>query len=366
MPSMFRQRPVPPPHEDIARQPTATYPLLAPLSPITNSPPSPGQILNNMLDILHQYLPSSGPSVPAASLSTLSVRQRPTGVDNWCDTGHHEPFAEINLKGGRLDIVVRFQLWADTVGGADNIVNILHNDLLTNSGQLRIDGFLRLDSTTTSPAEFIGGSINAWRKITDYKILYEYHYHDLDGTESIITHIPINTDPEQHGSPERDTTLVTDQLNRWDDLQTPPLDVSATVKTKIHIYGLSSLACRPPSWPGNSVTVARLRRNISTPPTTYSTLSEFHAAVTREVNPDRHAQVVFPSLAGFLAVFDSAGDPFALGHWDENTTPDMYRPGTLKFDPPLILDGSNDLLRVSYQDTAFDSKAVVYLRASIH
>ncbi|HEB94371.1 MAG TPA: hypothetical protein ENI94_13110 [Gammaproteobacteria bacterium] len=364
--SMFHRQPVPPPHEDITRQPAATDPLLAPLSLVANSAPSPGQILSNMLDILHHYLPSSGPSVPTPSLSTVSVRQRPVGIGNWRGTERRGSLAEISLKGGRLDIVVRFQLWADTVSSADNIVSILHNDLLTNSGQLRVDGFLRLELTATSPAEFIGGSINAWRKITDYKILYEYHYHDLDGAESIIARIPIHRDPEQRDSLERETTLVTDKLIRWDDLQAPSLDISATVKNKIHIDGLASLAHHPSSWPGNSVTVARLQRNISTPPTTYSTLAEFHAAVTREVNPDLHAQIIFPSLADFLLTFDSAGDAFGLGDWDENGTLDTYQPGTLKFDPPLILDGSNDLLRVSYPDMAFDSKAVVYLRASVH
>ncbi len=366
--SMFRRRPAPPPHEDIARLPIAAErdPAHTRLSLVAHSAPSPGQILSNMLDILRGYLPSPVPSLPAPSLSTVSVKQRPVGIGNWRGTERRGPLAEISLKGGRLDTVVRFQLWADTVSSADNIVSTLHNDLLTDSGQLRTDGFLRLELIETSPAEFIGSSINAWRKTTDYKILYEYHYHDLDGAESIIARIPIHSDPEQRGSAERETTLVTDELSRWDDLQAPSLDVSATVKAKVHIYGLASLAYHPSPWVGNPVTLARLQRNISTPPTTYPTLTEFHAAVTREVNPDLHAQIVFPSLADFLATFDSAGDSFGLGDWDENGTPDTYEPGALAFDPPLILDGSNDLLRVSYQGAAFDSKAVIYLRASVN
>ncbi len=340
--------------------------MLAPLSLIADSAPSPGQILSNMLDILRGYLPSPGPSLPAPSLSTVSVKQRPVGIGNWRGTERRGPLAEISLKGGRLDTVVRFQLWADTVSNADDIVNTLHNDLLTDSSQLRVDGFLRLELIETSPAEFLGGSINAWRKTADYKILYEYHYHDLDGAESIIARIPIHSDPEQRNSPERETTQVTDELSRWDDIQAPPLDVSATVKAKVRIYGLASLAYHPSPWLGSPVTISRLQRNSPTPPTIYPTLAEFHAAVTRKVNPDLHAQIVFPSLSDFLATFDSAGDSFGLGDWDENGTPDTYEPGTLAFDPPLILGSSNDLLRISYQDTAFDSKAVVYLRAGVH
>lgn len=365
--SMFRRRPAPPPHEDIARLPIAAErdPLHAPLSLVAHSAPSPGQILSNMLDILRDYLPSPVPSLPAPSLSTVSVKQRPVGIGNWRGTERRGPLAEISLKGGRLDTVVRFQLWADTVSNADDTVSTLHNDLLTDSNQLRVDGFLHLELIETSSAEFIGGPINAWRKTTDYKILYEYHYHDLDGAESIIARIPIHSDPEERDSPERETTLVTDELSRWDDLQASSLDVSATAKSKVRIHGLASLAYLPSPWLGNPVTVARLQRNVSAPPTTYPTLAEFHAAVTRKVNPNLHAQMVFPSLSDFLAIFDSAGDSFGLGDWDEDGIPDTYEPGTLKFDPPLVLDSSNDLLRVSYQDAAFDSKAVVYLRAGV-
>jgi len=366
--SMFRRRSEPPPLEDIARLaiPAESGPELTSLSLTTNSAPSPAQILSDMLDILRNYLPSPEPSLPTPGVSTVSVKQRPVGIGNWRGTERRGPLAEISLKGGRLDTVVRFQLWANTVSGADGIIDTLHSDLLTDSSQLWINGFLRLESIETSPAEFIGGSINAWRKTTDYKILYEYHYSDLDGAESIIARIPIHSDPEERDSPERETTLVTDELSRWDDLRTPSLDVSATAKTKIRIYGFASLAYLPSPWPGNPVIVARLQRNVSTPPTSYPTLAEFHAAVTRKVNPNLHAQIIFPSLSDFLAAFDSAGDSFGLGDWDENGTPDTYEPGALEFDPPLVLDSSNDLLRVSYQGAAFDSKAVVYLRASVH
>lgn len=368
--SMFRRRSGPPPHEDVAPIPilaeSDSDSALTPLSFTANSAPSPAQILSDMLDILRNYLPPPEPSLPTPGISSISVKQRPVGIGNWRGTERRGPLAEISLKGGRLDTVVRFQLWADTVSSVDGIMNTLHNDLLTDSSQLWVNGFLRLELIETSSAEFIGGSTNAWRKTTDYKILYEYHYHDLDGAESIIARIPIHSDPEERNSAERETTQVTDELSRWDDLQAPSLTVSATAKTRVRIYGLASLAYLPSSWPGNPVTVARLQRNASAPPTTYPTLAEFHAAVTQQVNPSLHAQVVFPSVSDFMAAFDSAGDSFGLGDWDENGTPDTYKPGALEFDPPLILESSNDFIRISYQGVAFDSKAVVYLRASIH
>lgn len=357
--SLFRRRAVPPPPASVPDLAMATLSLPA------GTPPSPAQSLSRMLDRLRLYLPVPAPAVPAPGVSSVSVQQRPVGIGNWRGTERRGPLAEIALKGGRLDAVVRFQLWAATMEDADALIATLHGDILADTSQLWGEGFLRLELADTSTAEFIGGAVNAWRVTTDYRILYEYHYHDLDGAESIIARIPIHSDPEERDSAERETTLINDWLRRWDDLQAEPLEVAADVAGKVTIHGLASLAHRPPDWPGGMVTLARLQRNTSAPLTVYPSLADFLSAVTRKANPDLHAQTVFPSLADFLAAFTSAGDAFELGDWDEDGTPDSYEPGALTFDPPITLSNSNDLLRLSYQDTAFDSKAVVYLRASV-
>jgi hypothetical protein len=330
-----------------------------------HSAPSIAQVLTNMLDALRVYLPAAAPPLPDPGISVVNVKERSVGIGNWRGIEQRGAIGEIALKGGRLDAVARFQLWGASVGDVDSMVDTLHSDLLDNATSLWNDGFLRLDLNDSAPAEFIGGTTNAWRRTSEVKVLYEYHYQDLDGAESLIARIPIYTDPEEADSPERETTIVSDELVRWDNLQAGQLVVSATARTPVRVFGLASLAYRPAAWSGNTVTLARLQRTNTDPPTAYPSLADFLSAVSDGAAPDRHAQVVFSSLDDFLAAFDSAGDPIELGDWDEDGVMDSYEPGVIRFDSPITLHNSNDTLSVTYQDSAFDTQAVVYLRIGV-
>lgn len=302
--------------------------------------------------------------LPKPGVSVTGVTERALAVGNRRGTERRGSFAIVELKGGRLEAGVRFQFLADDSGVMDAAVQELHKRLLVARNDLWAAGFLRFAAEGTSLAEHIS-ALNAWRKTADYRVLYEFHYQDTAGAESIITRIPIHSDPEERDSLQRETTVVTDEMVRWDNETAPALEVTASVRSGVRVTGLAILAYLSAGWTGNQITLARLDRGSAAPPTTYPTLAEFHTAVTAPANPDRHAQVTFTSVADFLDEFEPAGDPIELGDWDEDGTPDEYRPGSLGFDPPIRLETGDDFIRLSYQDAAFDTPAVVYLRVGV-
>ena len=319
-----------------------------------------------MLATLRGYLPVPVPPLPSPGASAVEVRRSPVGIGNWRGIEHRGAIGEIALKGGRLDAVVRFQVWAGSVGEVDALIDTLQGDLLADADSLRAAGFLRVGLKDSAPAEFIGGTTNAWRRTCDLAVLYEYHYQDTDGAESLIARIPILSDLEQRDSPVRETATVTDQLVRWDSLEARPLVVSGTARRSLRVYGLASLAYRPPAWTGSQVVVSRVQRDDESPPTVYPTWAEFLAAVTDEAAPDRHAQVTFASFSDFLAAFDAAGDPVELGDWDEDGLADSYVPGVIAFETPIVLGSGSDVLSITYQGSTFDFEGVAYLRIGIH
>lgn len=320
-------------------------------------------VLTTLLGILQGQIPPAGGALPPAGVTALRVQERLLGLGNQRGTERRGNFAAVALKGGRLEGTARFELWGDTPGAVDGRVNQLQGALLAAKDALWSAGFLKLAAAGATSAEH-QPPLNAWRRSVDYTFLYEYHYQDSDGAESLLARIPIHSDLEERGSLVRETGVVTDRMIRWDDLAAPPLEFAASASAGLRIDGLASLATLPGGWSGQAVTLARLRRSNPGPPTAYADLPTFLAAVNHPVTPDRHAQVVFPTLAAFLAVFSSAGAPLELGDWDEDGTPDLYEPKSLAFSPPLQLASADDLFRLSYQDSALDSKAVIYLRTS--
>jgi hypothetical protein len=368
--SLFRPRDQPPEDEVPsdepvpADEPTASAPEDALTEPLpANRAASPEQALAIMLQGLGAFLPEDdgGDGLPAPSVSVVRVRERAVGLGNRRGTERRGPFATVELKGGRLDAVVRFQVWGDDASAADEAIAALQGGILGARDPLWTAGYLRVSAVGTSQAEQ-GASPDAWRRSADYEVLYEFHYQDAGDAESIIARIPIHSDPEEGDSLLRETTTVTDEMVRWDDEGAAALEVAAPLGTAVSVNGLASLAYLPLGWTGAQVTLARLERGSAAPPTSYPTLAEFLAAVTDAEDPDRHAQVTFASVADLLGAFTSAGDPIELGDWDEDGTLDAYEPGSLAFDPPVRLERSRDLMRLSYGEAAFDAAAVVYLR----
>jgi hypothetical protein len=325
--------------------------------------PSPDVVLTTLLGVLQVYIPPADVSLPAAGVTAVSVQERILGLGNQRGTERRGNFAAVALKGGRLEGTARFELWGDTPGAVDGRVNQLQGALLAARDTLWSAGFLKLAAAGASSAKHLQPP-NAWRRSVNYTFLYEYHYQDSDGAESLLARIPIHSDLEERDSLVRETGVVTDRMIRWDDLTAPALEFAASATAGLRIDGLASLATLPAGWTGQAVTLERLRRSAPGAPTAYPDLPTFLAAVNDPVTPDRHAQVSFLTVAAFLAAFSNAGTPLELGDWDEDGTPDLYEPKSLAFTPPLQLASADDLFRLSYQDTALDAKAVIYLRTS--
>jgi hypothetical protein len=325
--------------------------------------PSLAVVLNTLLGVLQGHIPPAGGTLPAAGVSAVSVQERILGLGNQRGTERRGGFAAVALKGGRLQGTARFELWGSSPAEVDARVNLLQGGLLAARDTLWSAGFLKLGAAGASSAEHLQPP-NAWRRSVDYSFLYEYHYQDSDGAESLLARIPIHSDLEELGSLVRETGVVTDRMIRWDDLAAPALEFAASATAGLRIDGLASLATLPGGWTGQAVTLARLRRSAVGAPTSYPDLAAFLAAVNHPVTPDRHAQVSFPTVAAFLAAFSNAGAALELGDWDEDGTPDLYEPKSLAFSPPLQLAAADDLFRLSYQAAALDAKAVIYLRTS--
>jgi hypothetical protein len=316
-----------------------------------------------MLGHLNTFLPPSGSGLPSPSVTTVRVDVRSLGVGNRRGNERIGEFAILALKGGRIDATVRFQIWAADAAAADSLLANLQSSIISGQNTLWGLGFLKLSQAATSMAEEVPGS-GGWRKTTDFKVLYEYRFKDLDGAESIIARIPIHADPEEKFSPFRETTTVQDAIVRWDDRGVEEWVPTSGVSRAFQVTGLAILAYLPTGWTGSPVTVTRLQDGNPAPPTLYPDWPTFLNAVSNTEDPDLHARIILPSVADLLTIFTPSGDTFPLGDWDEDGIRDEYVPGALAFGHPIRFNGG-DQLRFSYPEPQFDAPAVVYLRAAI-
>lgn len=317
------------------------------------------QVISTMIDILATYLPPPAPPLPVPTVSVVSATERPLALGNLRGIERRGSFGIVSLKGGRLEAVVSFQLWSGAPGNLDTAINELHGRLMAAKDDLWNQGFLRITADKTSFAEHIE-SLDNWRKATDYKVLYEFRYQDTDGAESLIARIPIHSDPEFHNSPDRETTIVTDEMVRWDNETASAL----SIRGGLDIKSLTALSFIPGTNPVGTITLTRTYDGATGPPTNFSNLADFLTSVTNPDVPERHAQVTFASLNDFLNEFSAGGDPVTLGDWDQNDILDSYEPFVLAFDRVINLPSAVDRLDVAYENTAFDQTAILYLRAS--
>lgn len=330
-----------------------------------NDKPALDQVLKGLLNLLKGVaFPEQEPPLPPSSLpdnkvSVIKIAERPLAIGGLRGVMQRGPLAEVLLKGGRLSGIVRFEAWGSTRDEVEKAVADVHGRLLGARELLRAEGFINIVCEYTSLPHYTS-PFDAWSLTTDYSLLFEFHYEETEHAESIIARIPINVDLEERNSVNREITIVKDEITRWDDDGASALEVSGSSLSFFRVTGLATLAYLIPGWSGQQVTLARLRRGATEDPTDYSNLTDFHAAVTHKTDPDRHAQVTHDSVVEFLAAFSPTGEPIELGDGD------LYQPGSLDFDPPIVLATGDDLMRLSYEDTAFDAKAVVYLRAGIH
>jgi len=341
-----------PPRASLPAAPSASMPvILLGGVKMSSANPSPSQVAaEQMLQVLHDFLPQQTPPLPFPSVSLVSLTERSVGLGNRRGNENRGPFGVLALKGIRLEAVVRFQLWANSMVEAETDMGDFITSLLTARDDLRTAGFLRLGLKSTGPGENFPDPNNhpAWRQSADFSVLYEHPYEDSDGSESLISQIPITIN-----SAFGEALLVTDELARWDDQAAAPL----VLRGPLSIGQLSALAFIPSPAPSGTVTLRRTFDGAAGPPTSHPDWPAFLAAVTDPSNPERQAEVVFASLSDFLAVFSEAGAAVTLG-------PDSYQSLALAAVSAIKLPGVADRLEVSYQHPQFDQLAVVYLRAT--
>lgn len=331
---------------------------------MSNSAPTLDDVIKAALNVLKKYLPGATGALPAPSVVIASAGERSPGLGNRVGEDRRGALSVQALKSIRIEAVARFQLWADDAGAVEDAIQQLIGKLLADREKLRSvdsdgDGkddlqILRLALKSISGSENIPPE-NAWRQSAEFNLLAEFPYADTDGAQSLIARIPIEIN-----SAFGQSTVVTDEMTRWDDESAPAL----IIRGHLSIGSMSALVFIPGAAPAGAVTLLRTFEGASAPPTDHPDLNGFLSAITDPSNPQRNARIVLASLAAFLAAFSDAGDPAPLGDWDEDDVADSYQPKSLTIDPPLQLPGGDDRLEIAFQHDKFDQAAVVYLRAA--
>lgn len=321
--------------------------------------PSLDQVIKRISDIFDDYLPPSPTQPPPLpTLSFVSVTERSVGIGNRVGNEPRGAFGVLALKGVRLEVVLRFQFWGNSPGDVDDAVQKLIGPLLADRDELRQKGVLRLALKNVGTSDTPGGG-DTWRQSIEFSVLYEEPFSDTDGAESLIAQIPIKINSEFD-----ETTIVTDEMVRWDDkddTSTPPL----ILRGPVQIVGLSALYYfQPAAPPSGNVTLRRTFDGASGQPSAHASFNDFLTAINDAVTPDRNAEFLFNSLADFLVPFSNTRDPIALGDWKDDTVLDEYESKALKIDPPIKLPLATDRFEIVFQHKKFDQPAVLYLRAA--
>lgn len=337
------------------------------MSPATSNtemliPPDIGldmaRVLNRMLDELREFIESVN-GLPDSEVILISLNTVPVGMGNFLGEEQHSPLGSVELKGGRLEGVVRFVLWRANLQAVNNAMLDLQTTLLAATQQLSGRGFLRFNALTSSNPSF-ESDLDTWGRTADYSLLYEYIYQPTDTAESLITRIPIHADQEIFNSPDRENTLVNDEMSRWDDLTAPILAVRGPASFS-RLSVIAFVASAPPT---GTVTITRTYEGSTAPIQDYTSLTDFLNALADPVTPERHGRIVFATLADFLSEFTIEGVTMQLGDWNLDSNLDKYHGFNLELNPPLQLYESFDRLEVMYENGSepFNHVAVTYLK----
>jgi len=313
----------------------------------TGDPPAsnvsnPGQAIDDMLAVLSLVLEEWPPGLPEPGISVASITERALAVGNRRGTALHGSFSIRALKGGRLETVVTFRFLSNepVPDYVDDAVEELNRRLLAARDGLWTAGVLRIAAEETSPTEHIW-ALNAWRKTASYRVLYEFHYEDADGAESLIAQIPIEIGGE-HG----EATIVTDEMVRWDNQTAPALEVHGSADHTFDVNALGILAFLSDGWDGSEVTIST------------------------SVGGTVHEQT-FNNVRKFLDAFDLDGEegvPKTVGLGGNPYVAGRLAFPNANFPDPIILKGIEDVFRISYANGRFLSgngdeiDSVVYLK----
>ena len=307
------------------------------------------------------------PDLSDRSLTLVSLNERPVGVGAFRGNEARGPLPLVALKGGRLDAVARFELWGGNSSDVDAATALLQANLLAARDDLRSELYLKVDPFETSSAERIPtGALSAvWRKAASYRVLYEYHYRDTDAAESLIHRIPVNSDPEQLDSPDRETFTVTGPVVRWDRLEA----ASLRVRGPRTIQRLQALIYLPGATPSGEVTLTRTHDDATGLPPQASTPVDFLTAVGDPEAPTRHLAYSLP-MADFLTALGPATEGVDMGDWerfgvdDAVVVVDSYEIRALDLTLGIPLPRDEDRFEISFEHDRFPDGdfTVLYLR----
>lgn len=345
--NLFPHRGTPPPTEPQPGASPAAADNPTPLTALPSDSPL-NDAIARIFKKLSRFLPEPSDGIPQPHISVIEVKPRPVAIGNLCGLERRGSFEVVSLKGIRLEALLRFQLWADTLPAVDDQIRQLQISLLTAGDTLRKRGFLQLHSVGGTPAEHVS-ALPAWRKTTDYRVLYEHHYTETDAS-GLITRIPVDQTAEVVES-----MLVTGRVVRWDELTAPALRLPG----RTTIRALELLAYQPGPPPLGTVTLLRSFRGAAGPPTPFPSLADLLTALA---DGERHARFTFPTLESFIAACTAVGDPIALGDMEDDRTLDTYQYRTLDVFPPIQLDHPDDFVELAYGSAQFNTTAALYVQ----
>jgi len=289
--------------------------------------------ITDMLNRLADFIPPA--ALPDAEVSIVGITERSVGLGNRCGTDTSGTFTTVAMKGGRLDTVVRFRLWASQPTDVDLNANALHSNLLQNLDTLWSEGFLKLEGKSVAPTDYMP-QLDSWLQNVDYHVLYEFRYEDSDGAESLIARIPVDSDLEERDSPDRESFEVTDHMVRWDSFGAPALIIRADGDRPQQLLELNALFFLPSSWNGGEVLLSATVGGVT---------------VSRTIS---NARLFFETvLIPQPGTTELGGDSYRFSR--------LEFPNPI-FPEPIILTG-NAVFQVRYAAVAFDSPAVAYLHA---
>jgi hypothetical protein len=315
------------------------------------------QALAQLLALLETFLPATAPPLPTASVSLIAMTERGVGLGGMRGLERVGPFELVELRGVRVDGLVRFHVFGTDPPAAALAARSLQTALAGARDSLWTSGLLRMSlSDATEPAAQPGGA--AFSVMLEYRVLYEYRIADTGGADSLIARIPINADPEEPESLARETTTVTDELARWDQLEAPLLRARGSRS----VARLAALSFFPGATASGTVTLTRTFDGASAAPVTHPSLVTFLDAVADPAAPERNGRVEFASVADLLAALGPVGATLELGDWDLDGVLDAYEAHELVLDPPIVLPHPADRLELAYEHPALDEIGVVYLR----
>lgn len=315
--------------------------------PGTGAPPL-NEVITDMLGRLEGL-------VPPNHARLLSVRERTVGLNNWRGVEVFGSAVPVALKGGRLEAGVLFEITRNQADQAEAAAIELHGNLLAARNDLRVAGFLKIEGPDFSLPE--EDDSHVFHKTVSYKVLYEYQYREIDGSASFITHIPVDVDPEEAGSPDRESLLVTGPVVRWDREGTPALVIRGRGG-----IGHLTVVVLPADNPGDAIEVLRTFDGASGPPADAVQLQDLAGA--------SHIRKTYASLDDFLADFppvmttDQPPVPETVELSDLSDQPATYELRTITFGPEIQLPRPADRFEITTSAGAWGgSGAVLYIRA---